>query len=217
MNIRNYFIASATLILAVLAFGSCKEYEDDLQKLGGRVVVLENSNLGYTKAYIDSLTRVVQALEIGDYVTNLSKHDDGSVTIVFKKMGSVTLYPGLKGENGRSLSVQMGVKQDPTDGVYYWYWLTTGDWVTDSNGNKLRVGGDDGNEAEYSEPRVKVDALSHHWLIWNDETGKWEDTYVSADGEDGTSDYIVEVIPDYVNGTVTLVTADGQELTFFFI
>ena len=62
MNIRNYFIASATLILAVLAFGSCKEYEDDLQKLGGRVVVLENSNLGYTKAYIDhSLNKIISS------------------------------------------------------------------------------------------------------------------------------------------------------------
>ena len=65
-------------------------------------------------------------------------------SIHFAKSDSIALYHGTKGADGADGYVPaISVKRD-TDGIYYW--TLDGDWLTDSEGHKIKAEGTDGKD-----------------------------------------------------------------------
>ncbi len=112
---------------------------EELQKLCNQM----NSN-------IESLQKIVEALQQKDYVTKVEPIvEDGKTigyTIYFTKSNPVAIYHGQNGADGKDgYTPIIGVKQD-TDGIYYW--TLDGEWLTDASGNKIKANGIDGAQGE---------------------------------------------------------------------
>lgn len=146
----------------VLFFTGCQEYDDT--EIKGRVDNLEsqvtelrllvekiNSNL-------TSLVTAVDALNNQDQIVSVEKLPAGNgYTITFKKSGTITIYNGEKGLDGKNgtdgldgkdgKSPVISISQD-SDGKYYW--TLDGEWLL-VNGQKVPA------TAEVSVPKIKVE------------------------------------------------------------
>lgn len=102
---------------------------------------------------VQSIQVIIEAQQTGDYITAITPIKNGGVeigyTITFAKHEPITIYHGQNGTNGTNgadgHTPVIGVAKD-TDGVYYW--TLDGKWLLDSNGNKLRVTGQDGKDGQ---------------------------------------------------------------------
>ena len=113
---------------------------------------------GQMNSNITALQTIVNALQNNDYILDIEPiYEDGEeigYVITFSKSGKVTIYhgkdgadgapgqdgaPGAPGANGTTPLI--GVAKD-TDG--YYYWTLDGEWLFDSDGNKVRASGIDG-------------------------------------------------------------------------
>ena len=111
---------------------------------------------------ITSLQSIVNALQNNDYITSCTPlMEDGvqiGYTITFAKSDSIVIYHGKDGENGKDgvngengadgkdgLTPIIGVKQD-AEGIYYW--TLNGEWLLDTNGDKIKAQGTDGKDGE---------------------------------------------------------------------
>ena len=240
------------IILCTLTF-SCQRYDDsavwdELKAHAERIAELEalcaemNSN-------ITALDEIVAALQGNEYVTEIADiTENGKVigyTITFSKRGRVAIYhgkdgapgapgaPGQDGENGTDgkdgHTPQIGVRKD-TDGIYYW--TLYGEWLTDSEGNKIPTTGKDGENGQPGAPGADgqpgapgadgedgeqgqpgqdgEDGITpllkiedEYWYISYDNGSTWEKLY-KAVGENGK---------DGQNG---VPGKDGQDGTSFF-
>ncbi|MBQ9185321.1 MAG: leucine-rich repeat protein, partial [Bacteroidales bacterium] len=149
---------------------SLDEVEERLDKVEARVAALEklcsemNSN-------ISSLRCIVQAVQNGDYITSVTPLTENGkevgYTINFSKGKPITVYHGKDGANGKDgkdgqdgkdgedgkdgtngqdgHTPVIGVKQD-TDGI--WYWTIDGEWLLDSNNQKVKAVGLDGKDGQ---------------------------------------------------------------------
>lgn len=146
----------------VLFFTGCQEYDDT--EIKGRVDNLEsqvtelrllvekiNSNL-------TSLVTAVDALNNQDQIVSVEKLPAGNgYTITFKKSGTITIYNGEKGLDGKNgtdgldgkdgKSPVISISQD-SDGKYYW--TLDGEWLL-VNGQKVPA------TAEVIVPKIKVE------------------------------------------------------------
>lgn len=146
----------------VLFFTGCQEYDDT--EIKGRVDNLEsqvtelrllvekiNSNL-------TSLVTAVDALNNQDQIVSVEKLPAGNgYTITFKKSGTITIYNGEKGLDGKNgtdgldgkdgKSPVISINQD-SDGKYYW--TLDGEWLL-VNGQKVPA------TAEVTVPKIKVE------------------------------------------------------------
>lgn len=154
-------ILSLVSVLA-LFFTGCQEYDDT--EIKGRVDNLEsqvtelrllvekiNSNL-------TSLVTAVDALNNQDQIVSVEKLPAGNgYTITFKKSGTITIYNGEKGLDGKNgtdgldgkdgKSPVISISQD-SDGKYYW--TLDGEWLL-VNGQKVPA------TAEVAVPKIKVE------------------------------------------------------------
>ena len=160
------------ITLCTLAF-SCQRYDDsavwdELKAHAERIAALEalcaemNSN-------ITALDEIVAALQGNEYVTEITDiTENGKVigyTITFSKRGRVAIYhgkagvpgapgaPGQDGEDGTDgkdgHTPVIGVRKD-ADGVYYW--TLDGEWLRDTEGNKIPTTGKDGADGQPGTP-----------------------------------------------------------------
>lgn len=132
---------------------------------------------------IEALEALIKAQGDGDYITNITEIRNGSTvigyTITFKTHEPITVYNGTNGKDGKDgtngYTPVIGAKQD-TDGVYYW--TVDGNWLTDADGNKLRVSGEKGDKGDKGDqgingntPQLKIDAgdwyLSYDGTNWS--------------------------------------------------
>ena len=160
------------IFLCTLTY-SCQNYDDsalwdELEAHAERIAALEamcqkmNSN-------ISALKDIADALQANDYVTDISPlaTEDGTslgYKISFSKSGTITIYHGKDGVNGApgqdGLPGQngvdgkdghtpvIGVRKD-SDGNYYW--TLDGEWLKDSEGNKIPTTGKDGADGQPGE------------------------------------------------------------------
>ena len=154
-------------VLTLLSVLSCYDDSaiwDKLQEHEERIDRLEklcnelNSN-------ISALEGIVEALQANDYVTGIYTLTEEGVDlgykITFSKSGDINIYhgkagaagaPGQDGADGADgkdgHTPQIGVRKD-TDGIYYW--TLDGEWLTDSEGNKIPTTGKDGADGEPGE------------------------------------------------------------------
>lgn len=165
------------LLVLVLVLASCNNKDSIWNVMGdmdSRVSTLEtlcqemNTNIA-------ALETLIKAQNNGDYITNVTEIRNGNTivgyTITFNHHDPITIYNGTNGKDGRDgvdgYKPTVGAKQD-TDGVYYW--TVDGNWLTDANGNKIRVTGEKGEKGDKG-----------------DTGDKGQDGQDGTDGTDGTN------------------------------
>lgn len=151
-------------LISVLAlfFTGCQEYDDT--EIKGRVDNLESqvTELRLLEEKINSnltsLVTAVDALNNQDQIVSVEKLPAGNgYTITFKKSGTITIYNGEKGLDGKNgtdgldgkdgKSPVISISQD-SDGKYYW--TLDGEWLL-VNGQKVPA------TAEVAVPKIKVE------------------------------------------------------------
>ena len=154
------------------------------------------------------LQTVGSSLEANDYVLSVTALSDGSGYVInFSKSGAVTIKHGAKGETGdkgdkgdtgdkgdkgdTGSAPVVSVSQD-SDGVFYW--TLDGEWLTDAEGHKLRVTGEDGKDGasgtagkDAIAPQVRINSTSNEWEISTDGGNTWTSTGVPATGDTGAT------------------------------
>lgn len=234
------------LSIVAICFSSCSYDDTDLsnrvENLENRVTALEklckemNSN-------ISALQTIVEALQNNDYVTGVTPvEENGKVvgyTITFVKSAPITIYHGKDGVDGVNgvdgkdgYTPVIGVEQD-SDGIYYW--TLDGEWLTDSEGNKIKAVGIDGSDGKDGLdgvdgangkdgiiPQLKIE--NDYWYISYDNGASWtqlgkatgENGANGADGtngKDGTDGDSFFQGVDTSNGDYVVFTlADGTQI-----
>ncbi|MBO5861897.1 MAG: hypothetical protein J6Q88_02045, partial [Bacteroidales bacterium] len=222
----------------LLSIWGCNRYDDTdlwdkVDSLEERIARLEKL-CNEMNTNISSLENIVTALQNNDYVTDVTTIIESGkeigFTITFSKSGRVVIYHGENGADGEAgepgqdgadgadgkdgHTPVIGVKKD-ADGIYYW--TLDGEWITDSEGNKIPTTGKDGTDGEDGEdgkpgkpgqdgkdgitPLLKIE--EDYWYISYDNGKSWQQLY-KAVGEDGAAG---------ANGTDGAPGKDGQ--TFF--
>jgi hypothetical protein len=112
---------------------------------------------------IASIQYVIQSVQEGDYIVSVQDTEYGyDITFVSGKKISVSKTGS--GPQGRVPQISAGKY---IDGLYYW--TVDGKWLTDGNGNPIRVTGDPGQPGK--------DAIPPQFQV--DDNGNWE---ISTDG-----------------------------------
>ena len=193
---RKQHIITAFAVIASCTLCSCNEYIDDLQGIGKRVEVLEDSVLSVQNT-LETLTQLQKAMETYGVVSNIIQNSDGSTTLEF--VDGRTPITFVNGADGKEAEVLLGVAKGP-DGKYYW--VFNGEFLRDENGNPILadpldgkdgkdgVDGKDGKDAEPTGanvvvPQIRINPSTRNWEISTDGGKSWEDTGVCADGKDG--------------------------------
>ncbi|MBE6241185.1 MAG: hypothetical protein E7115_06790 [Bacteroidales bacterium] len=184
--------------------GQLQDHESRLKELE-RLTAQQNTN-------ISSLQTIITALQDKDYVTSVAPINEGDevvgYTITFSKSGAVTIYNGKDG-----YVPAMGVKQD-TDGL--WYWTVDGEWLRDSDGEKVRASAIDGEDGEPGTPgqsgvTPQLKIVDGYWYVSYDGGKTWEeDTLGQATGDKG---YTMFAEVTYDENNVYITMADGEKLT----
>ena len=199
-------------IILVMLVSSCSKFDDDaiwekfdeqeqiLNDHEKRIVALEEL-CRQLNTNIDALQTIVKALEKNDYVTNVSPvREDGEIvgyTISFANSDAITIYNGKDGEDRQDGYTPPICVMKDTDGIYYW--TIDGEWLLDSNGNKIKAVGQDGVT-----PRLKIE--NDYWYVSYDEGTTWIELS-RATGEDGMNgdSFFMNVAYDERNVYFTLI------------
>ena len=188
---------------------------DELRRQDERIKELEmfceeiNSN-------ISSLRLMVTAIQENDYVTDVVKVMRNDVVIgyelTFSKRGTVIIYHGKDGENGKDGAIPaVGVKKDD-DGIYYW--TIDGQWLLDDSGQKIQATGKDGQIGESGKdgvtPKLKIE--EGYWYVSYNDGETWDKLYkaVGEDGQNGDSMFSGIDVAD--ENYVILTLLDGTEV-----
>ena len=181
-----------------------QDHESRLKELE-RLTAQQNTN-------ISSLQTIVTALQDKDYVTSVAPINEGDevvgYTITFSRSGAITIYNGKDG-----YVPAMGVKQD-TDGL--WYWTVDGEWLRDSNGDKVRASAADGEDGEPGTPgqsgvTPQLKIVDGYWYVSYDGGKTWEEeTLGQATGDKG---YTMFAEVTYDEEYLYITMADGEKLT----
>ena len=182
-----------------------QDYESRLKELE-RITAQQNTNIG-------SLQTIVTALQDKDYVTSVAPINEGDkvvgYTITFSKSGAVTIYNGKDG-----YVPVMGVKQDESDGQ--WYWTVDGEWLRDSDGDKVRASAADGEDGQPGAPgqsgvTPQLKIVDGYWYVSYDGGKTWEEeTLGQATGDKG---YTMFAEVTYDEEYLYITMADGEKLT----
>ena len=183
---------------------------------------------------ISAIQAAIEALESNDYVQKVTpvKDEEGNVigyTLQFAFTGDVTIFHGEDGKDGEDgedgkdgedgedgkdgYTPVIGARQHP-DGI--WYWTVDGEWLLDTNGNRVKTTGDKGADGTIGiTPELKIE--DDYWYVSYDKGQTWT-KLGKAKGEDGAAGSAgtagdaffkgVNVTEDYV----TFTLADGTEI-----
>lgn len=210
MKIKSIFniIASVTF----LAVG-CGKYDDtsiksEISSLNSRVSVLETM-CNVMNQNVTSLKNLLAILQQNQYITAVRENYSGGeltgYTIMVSDGSSITIINGKDGRDGKNGTTPIiGVRL--YNGLYYW--TIDGEWMLDSNGNKIPTGGKDGVDGEDGiTPQMKI--TDGCWYVSTDNGKTWQ--FVGkADGNDGDSMFS-DVRQD--DNYLYLVLADGTTIT----
>jgi len=164
---------------------------------------------------LSALQKIVDGITAGDYITDVYEIDkDGrkGFAFVFHDYGTVEIFNGKDGEKGdKGETGEDGdtpsISVASEDGV--WYWTLNGEWLLDTDGNKVRTSGKDGKDG--ITPQLKIE--ENIWLLSYDNGENWIEAGPSK-GKDGktiftdvdTSDESKVVFTLYDGSTVSVPT-----------
>lgn len=188
------------LVLLGMASWSCS-YDDG--KLWSEINGIK-SQLATLNESVSSLQALVEALEKSKTISDVVETADG-YTIVFSDKSSIRITNG-------TAAPEIGI--DRYEGVYYWTLGGKGNWLTDSDGNRIPVSGKDAVA-----PVLAVDAEGY-WTIdgvrMKDAAGR----DVKASGQDGdaffrsVSDTGTEVVFELTDGQTITIPKTGAVFGF---
>lgn len=219
---RNIIVLLA-VILTLGAFSSCKEYYDDLQGIGKRVEVLEDSALVDLNKDLLVLQNLVKVIEGLDFVSSLKQNADGTYSISFASNPDkvYTLASGRNGDKGQDgSSVKVGVVQDPQTGI--WYWTINGQQTTMPVEGKDGKDGRNGLDATSTNAIVPIFIIDNNgnWMYSLDNGQTWNPYLddngnpVSADGKNGNPDKVFREVSVSDDGTTAyFVLHNGTVIT----
>ncbi len=194
------------LVIAIAGFfTSCKEYYDDLQGIGQRVVKLEADSLQFTHQY-ENLLSVIGVLKGHLNIDSLYQDANGDWVLLVdtaEHHEPIILSNGSNGADGEPFDYNTLSVRDSTDGKTYWVYK--GKWMTDEDGKAIEVPIVNGNDAEQGDPRevdgvpvIVVDPVTGHFMITYDtvysaekgiwvptSNANWVDTGIVYKGETG--------------------------------
>ena len=133
-----------TLAAVAMVFAGCtKGLDERLTNLENRVTELE-AFVANLNAEVQGIQAIVSNLQNKVYVTGVEpiKNESGveiGYKIIFNQGNPIEIKHGNKGDvgltgaSGKTPTIDLA-----SDGNWYWKYLG-GDWITDSNGNKIPV------------------------------------------------------------------------------
>ncbi len=175
-TIKLLLLAVVSLAAGTTVITSCTDYQDEVDALDKRVTILETL-VNRVNTNLTSLQTIVDAMDMGDYITNVTNTPTGTI-ITFAKHGAITILNGQPGEDAAIPAIT--VEKDAADGNYYW--KIDGQWLLDTDGNRVRANGVDGQKG--TTPEVRINPETGEWEYRLD-GGKWQSTGMSAKGKDG--------------------------------
>lgn len=209
---------------SLLFIAGCSEYDDSeltgrVDNLEGRVQTLEQL-CSQMNTNISAMQSIINALQSQDAITAVTPISENGktigYTITFAKGAPITIYHGQDGKDGSNgeddYTPVIGVDQ-AEDGEYYW--TLDGEWLTDTEGNKIPTSGKDGADGEDGTagsggmPELKIQ--DNYWYVSYDGGKNWERLgratgHDGSDGSDGDaffdkvdnshSDYVVFTLSD---------------------
>lgn len=182
------FSKIAILMILVLTgiISSCKEYYDDLQDLGNRVVKLEEDSLKFTNE-LDRLEVMLGIMDGQNKIDSIYQDANGNwVLLVANGSGEtspITLEDGKRGAKGNDINFDLLTVKDSLNGKTYWFY--DGDWLRNSKGNPVEVIVIQGKDKN-TDPRtitgvpvIRINKAKDEYEITYDtqydpSTGKWE-------------------------------------------
>ncbi|WP_303757954.1 PL29 family lyase N-terminal domain-containing protein [Bacteroides caecimuris] len=207
-------------ILLLITFQNCSDEYDDttletrIDNLEDRVTKLEEI-CRQTNMNISSLQTMINAMQNNEFINSIIPITENGSTIGYiiniSQSGPINIYNGINGNNGKDgkNAPVIGVKKD-IDNIYYWT-LTSNEkteWITDDNGNKLRVTGEKGingtNGQNAITPQFTIE--NEYWYVSYNNGQTWE-KLGKAKGERGPSPfYSMTTDNEYI--TITLEYGD---------
>lgn len=174
------------LALSLLLIVSCGKFDDSalwqaINKHTEEIAALKEK-CNTLNSDIESLRRIIDALQSRDYITDCTPLTDGSgYTIVFYSGQSIVIKNGTDGKDGSA--PEIGIAQF-TDGLYYW--TLDEEWLLDKEGDMIRADGKDGKDGQDGKdgitPKLKIE--DGDWYISTDNGATWTNLG-RATGEDG--------------------------------
>ena len=162
MNRTRHILTAILLSAVTLLPSACHNaIWDKLNDHEARISKLE-AFCNQLNTNINSLQVLVDAINARDYVKDVTPvTEDGLVigyTISFGARNPITIFNGKNGEDAPTPII--GIKQD-TDEI--WYWTLNGDWILDSDGQKVRADG--------VSPQLKIE--DDCWWVSYDNGHNW--------------------------------------------
>lgn len=180
----------AILLACAFVFNGCANiFRDELTELHDQMTEIL-ARVDQVNSNLEAVQALLSIIKDYDYIESIiSLQEDGKEIghkITFTTGKSVTIYHGA--------SPEIGVKEGE-DGA--WYWTISGEWLLDSNGERVRADG--------VVPEVKIEG--ERWLISYDNGRTWQDLG-KAVGEDGDSMFEEIIVTE---GEVIFKMTDGNE------
>ena len=203
----------AILLTFLTAATSCTRFDDsaiweELLNHRERIEKLE-AECNRLNSNIEAMQAVLEALETGDYVTDIVKVTEDGVEvgycITFAKGGKVTIYHGTDGSDGSAPKVGI---QKASDGQYYW--TSDGEWLTGENGEKIPAAYGDGGDGKYITPQFRV--TEGVWYVSSDNGNSWR----KIEAVDAEREGFFQSV-SYDGEYVYFVLSDGTELSVPFV
>ena len=177
------FFSSFIVAIAAFFFFGCDDSSKlklDITNLQDRVSVLEQVCTQFNSSLTGVIT-LVNALNNNDFITSVTpvykEKEIIGYTISFLKASPIIIYNGVNGKDG--ITPNLGLRQD-TDGI--WYWTLGNDWLLDSNNQRVRATGAQGETG--ATPQLKIQ--EGYWYLSIDGGNTWTQLG-QATGKDGDS------------------------------
>ena len=222
------------LLLCILLSVSCKAIDSLEQRMDvveDKIAALEQ-RCDELNSNILALQTIIRALEQKVYVTSVTEIiEEGKLvgyTIKFTSGEPATIYHGKDG-----YTPVIGTKRD-VDNIYYW--TLDGEWLTDTDGNKIKAVGIDGEDGDKGDkgdtgdngkdgvtPQFQI--INNYWCISYDNGATWtqlskavgEDGVDGKDGQKGDKgdkgdSMFQSVTVNEATGVVIFTLADGTQV-----
>ena len=222
------------IAFSILTIVSCSRYDDtaiwdELRNHEERIAELE-TRCERINSNITALEVIVDALNQKDYVTGVTEIVEGNevigYTITFSKSEPVNIYHGKDGEDGTDgedgkdgidgtdgYTPVIGIKKGD-DGIYYW--TLDGEWLLDSEGNRIPANGVNGNDGANgsagkngTSPKLKIE--NGYWYISLDGGQTWQPEPLGPATAGAGGNIFTDIT--YTTSYLHITLADGKVIT----
>lgn len=206
-------------LVIILMAGGCISLVKEFDAIQDQIDALK-LDVDKINTYLSSISGIIEELENGAYVKGYEEVKNNDETIgydlTFSDGRTIRVCKG--GDTSAEVLLALGVKQDSDE---VWYWTFKGQWLTDPDGNKVRVIGEKGVQGNTGtdgiSPKLKIE--DGWWYVSYDNGKTWQQLsrakgYKGSDGTDGADgDSFIKDIQIKEDSVVFLLDG-GKALSF---